>query len=127
MKNKPNKQRPGSRSAKERCKLIGSGTDLEKIIKEKERLFVLFYASWCPFSQKFLPEFIESSIIRGECHVRIVIDDKEEVIDKYGIKVYPTVLYFRNGKLTKRLDGTADVGLNERQLKDFIEVCVRKK
>jgi len=111
---------------KEKCELIGSAKDLEKLIKEKDKLFVLFYASWCPYSQKFLPDFIDSAAQREECHRRVIIDDKDDLVDKYDIDVYPTVLYFENGKLKKRLDAESHVGLNKEQFKDFIEVCVRK-
>ena len=111
---------------KEKCELLGSEKELEKRIKEKGKLFVLFYASWCPFSQKFLPEFIDSAGKRAECHVRIIIDDKDDLVDKYDIEFYPTILYFENGKLKKRLDAESHVGLNKEQLKDFIKVCVSK-
>lgn len=112
--------------AQEKCELIGRVEDLEKRIKEKDRLFVLFYASWCPFSQRFLPEFLDSAGQREECHVRVIVDDKDELIDRYQIEVYPTVLYFEKGQLERRLDGTSHVGLTGEQLQDFIEVCVRK-
>jgi hypothetical protein len=34
--------------------------------------------------------------------------------------VVPTVLIFEKGKVKKRLDGTSDAGLNERQLKNTV-------
>lgn len=113
-------------NAQEKCELIGRVDDLERHIKEKDRLFVLFYASWCPFSERFLPEFINSAKEHEECHIRVIIDDQDELIDRYQIEVYPTVLYFEKGQLKRRLDGTAHVGLTGEQLSDFIEVCVRK-
>ena len=33
--------------------------NIEDVLKSKEKTFVLFYASWCPFSQRFLPIFKE--------------------------------------------------------------------
>ena len=103
--------------------MIDSAKGLEKAIKEKESVFVLFYASWCPFSQAFLPDFLKSAYSNTTCHVRILIDDKEDLVEKYSIDVYPTVLYFEKVKLVKRLDGIPHTGLTQAQLKEFIERC----
>jgi len=108
---------------KDVCRLIASAKDLKKTIKEKDSVLVLFYASWCPYSQKFLPEFINSAGASSECHVRILIDDEDDLVDEYSIEVYPTVLYFKDGKLKKRLDGIHGMGLNRSQMEDFIKRC----
>jgi thiol-disulfide isomerase/thioredoxin len=108
---------------KSECELIDSAEGLEKKIKEKGNVFVLFYASWCPFSQAFLPDFLKSAYRNTTCHVRILIDGKDDLVEKYSIAVYPTVLYFEKGSLVKRLDGVPHEGLNEAQLKSFIEQC----
>jgi len=110
----------------DKCELIKSEKELEKALKDKKEFFVLFYASWCPFSQAFLPKFIESAKKSEQCHKRIVIDDKDELVEKYDINVYPTVLYFKDGKVIKRLDGVPHEGLNAPKLKGFIDHCVRK-
>jgi thiol-disulfide isomerase/thioredoxin len=108
---------------KNECELIGSARELKKAIKEKESVFVLFYASWCPFSQAFLPDFLTSSDNNATCHIRILVDDKDDLVEDYSIEVYPTVLYFEKGNLVKRLDGLPHEGLTQAQLKDFIEQC----
>ncbi len=108
---------------KEICQLLGSAKDFARTIKEKKSVFVLFYASWCPYSQKFLPEFIKSAGASSECHVRILVDDKDDLVDEYSIEVYPTVLHFKDGKLNKRLDGISSIGLNKSQLEDFKKRC----
>jgi thiol-disulfide isomerase/thioredoxin len=110
----------------DKCELLKSESDLEKALKSKKELFVLFYASWCPYSQAFLPKYIESANKNQECHVRVAIDDLEDLCDKYKIEVYPTVLFFRDGKVTKRLDGVPHVGLDDPKLKKFIDSCRRK-
>ena len=109
-----------------KCLLLNNMEDLEAAIASRPKIFVLFYATWCPYSRKFLPEFEQNANAREECHGRIILDDADEIADKYGIEVYPTVLYFENGKLAKRLDGAFHVGLDKHQLSDFVEVCVRK-
>lgn len=108
---------------KEVCPLLSSGTDLEKIIRESDRMFVLFYASWCPFSRMFLPSFLEQAAKGEPCYRRILADEDESLTRKYRIDVFPTVLFFRAGKVERRLDGVYHVGLSQGQLEDFIDSC----
>ena len=105
------------------CPLLASGADLEKLVRETDKLFVLFYASWCPFSRMFLPSFLEQAAAGEPCYRRILVDEDEALADKYGIEVYPTVLFFRNGRLEKRLDGVFHVGLTKGKLGDFVASC----
>ncbi len=107
------------------CPLLPSGADLEKLIRETDHLFVLFYASWCPFSRMFLPSFLEQAA-RGEpCYRRILADEDEALLHRYGIEVFPTVLFFRQGKVERRLDGAFHVGLTRAQLQEFVKACER--
>jgi thiol-disulfide isomerase/thioredoxin len=113
-------------NTRKECELINSAQELENKIKETGDLFVLFYASWCPFSQAFLPDYLKSAYNHTACHLRILVDDKDDLVEKYAIEVYPTVLYFEQGELVKRLDGIPHEGLDETQLKEFIENCRAK-
>ena len=102
---------------------IDNQSDLKGALKKMDRAFVLFYASWCPFSKRFLPIFDEfAKKNTGKC-LRVLIDESEDICEKYSISVYPTVLYFKKGKVIKRLDGVSGEGLNEKKLKDFIGAC----
>jgi thiol-disulfide isomerase/thioredoxin len=107
----------------EACPLLASGADLEKLIRETDKLFVLFYASWCPFSQMFLPTFIDHAAKGEPCYRRILVDEEDTLVEKYKIEVYPTVLFFRNGRVEKRLDGAYQVGLSKGKLEDFVGLC----
>jgi thiol-disulfide isomerase/thioredoxin len=110
----------------DKCPLIETENDLDKMLKSKKELFVLFYASWCPYSRRFLPEFMDHAKGSDLCHMRVIIDDKDDLVDKYDIEVYPTVLYFKNGKLAKRLDGVPHEGLDTDTLKVFVANCSAK-
>ena len=102
---------------------IDDRSDLSDALKKMDRAFVLFYASWCPFSKRFLPVFDEfAKKNTGSC-LRVLVDDNEDICDKYKISVYPTVLFFKKGRVVKRLDGISGEGLNEKKLKDFIGEC----
>jgi thiol-disulfide isomerase/thioredoxin len=90
-------------------------------IKNKDKAFVLFYATWCPFSQEFLPIFEEYSRSNPKECLRIIVDDEPDVCEEYAIEYYPTVIMFKKGKVHKRLDSEPHVGLNKKQLKEFTE------
>ena len=97
--------------------------DLEEQLKNKDQAFVLFYESWCPFSRRFLPMFNKFAENQTrECR-RVVADYKTSLCDKYSIEVFPTVLFFEKGQVTKRLDGEAGEGLTREQLEAFAKKC----
>lgn len=104
-------------------KIIESEQELEKLLKTKKRVFVLFYASWCPFSMRFLPFFEKFSEGKEQEFFRVATDDMEACEDRYSVEVVPTIIYFENGKASKRLDGVSGGGLSEKQLKDFCSSC----
>jgi len=88
-------------------------------LKSKEKAFVLFYATWCPYSQRFLPIFEEYAKNNPQECVSVIIDDKPDLCEKYEIEYYPTVLMFKKGTVEKRLDATPGLGLTKKQLKDL--------
>jgi thiol-disulfide isomerase/thioredoxin len=106
-------------SANVACDLVNNELDLKEILKVKDKAFVLFYASWCPFCVSFLPIFQKYAEEKGR-HFVMVQDDQETIADQYSVKVYPTVLFFKNGIVSKRLDGVLGVGLDEKQLVEFV-------
>ncbi len=97
--------------------------DLVQKCKECERVFVLFYASWCPYSREFLPVFKEHSKDKTRTYARFRIEENESVARKNSIDVYPSVLFFIKGAVVERLDGEEHVGLDEDKLVEFIKKC----
>ena len=89
-------------------------------LKSKEKAFVLFYASWCPYSQRFLPIFEEYAKSNPKECITVMIDDKPDVCEKFKIEYYPTVLLLKKGAVKKRLDATPGLGLTKNQLKELI-------
>jgi thiol-disulfide isomerase/thioredoxin len=92
---------------------------LEYLLTSKDNVFVLFYASWCPFSQSFLPVFNNFSQDKSHNCARVVIDDKASLCEKYSVDIVPTVILFEKGKIKKRLDGVPGEGLTEKKLMKF--------
>jgi thiol-disulfide isomerase/thioredoxin len=89
-------------------------------LKTNDRVIALVYASWCPFCRKFLPIF-QQYAQKEQQYFLCVQDDQESIGDKYSIDIFPTVLFFEKGSLSKRLDGEPGVGLSEKQLVKFID------
>lgn len=109
-------------NSKDQCALVNNENDLGEILTAKESVIALFYTSWCPFCKKFLPIFIRNAEGKGR-HFLSVQDDQETIADKYSVTIYPTVLFFKNGVVSKRLDGMPGVGLQEKQLTEFVHSC----
>jgi thiol-disulfide isomerase/thioredoxin len=64
-----------------RCTLskIDVEYDLDEAIKSKGKVFVLFYASWCPLSRIFLPLFDKYAKENPQGCLRVKTDDKAKL------------------------------------------------
>jgi thioredoxin 1 len=109
-------------NTKDKCDLVDHQQELEKTVTTKGRVIALWYASWCPFCTKFLPIFEKHAKGEGR-NFLLVRDDQENMGGRYAVEVFPTVLFFENGAVSKRLDGIPGVGLTEKHLVDFIAAC----
>ncbi len=106
---------------KERANKQTKKSTFHEKVDSKDRAIVLFYATWCPFSQAFLPIFKEYSKNNPDECLSVIVDEEPDICDEYDIEYYPTVIMFKKGKAHKRLDAEPHVGLNKKQLKDFTE------
>jgi thioredoxin 1 len=106
----------------DKCVMIDDEQGLNHMLEDSERVIALFYASWCPFCASFLPVF-ERHATGGGLRFMAVKDDQESIGDLYAVEIIPTALFFENGRVSRRLDGVPGVGLNEKQLLDFIQTC----
>ena len=90
-------------------------------IDNKEKAYVLFYATWCPHSRRFLPIFEEYQKSNPQECLSVIVDEEPEVCEEFGIEYYPTVIMFKKGKVDKRIDAEPGVGLDKKQLKELTE------
>lgn len=102
-------------------KPIRGVTELKEVLKTKDQLIALVYATWCPFCMRFLPVFEKTA--KDDPRFLIVEDNEEEVADIYDIEIIPTVLVFRDGEVVRRLDGIAGLGLSESAWIEFLNNC----
>jgi thioredoxin-like negative regulator of GroEL len=105
------------------CILINNEKELQEVLKKKDKIFILFYAPWCGFSQRFLPIFEGCAKDTSRQCYRMMIDELPWLCEKYQIEVYPTVIFFEKGLPTERLDGTHGEGLSEQQFRELIRAC----
>jgi len=119
----PEKSEGGITMAREKGELKDIKGDLEDILKTRKRAFVLFYASWCGFCRAFLPIYDRYFEKEPETYLRVMIDDREELMDRYSVEIVPTVIFFENGRIKRRCDGEAGIGLSEKRLIDIINSC----
>ncbi len=110
-------------AAAEACTLIGGEAELEAAVASRDKLMVLFYATWCPFSRAFLETYSRHAEAGDPCYARIIVDDGDPIVAKYGIEIFPTVLFFEKGELVRRLDGAYHRGLSRGQLEAFARQC----
>ena len=103
--------------------LVAGKRGLERTLKSRDSAIVLFYASWCPFSRSFLPVFERPAKERPDRFFRLLVDDQPELCADYRVDVFPTVIFFKNGEVVRRLDGSAGLGLDEKSLSEFIADC----
>lgn len=106
--------------------IVDSEQELERALRENRELFVLFYSSWCLFSEIFLPVFEESARRMEGDFCSVDVEFMEQCRQKYSIKVTPTVLFFRDGKVARRLDGEPGVGLDDAQLAALVRAETKK-
>jgi thioredoxin 1 len=118
--------RAPAEGADDACVLLGGASDLDEAVKSRDKLMVLFYASWCPFSRAFLATYLAHAAAGDPCYARIIVDIGDPVVEKYGIEVFPTVLFFEGGRVARRLDGVYHRGLSEGQLREFAGLCAVK-
>ncbi len=102
---------------------IDNREDLEVELKKNKQVLALFYATWCPYCVRSVPNFDKKAGSLGFKNiVHVLLDDYDNQLwDDFDIPAVPTVIYFENGKVSKRLDGKLGRGLNEREFNVWIE------
>lgn len=97
-------------------KRIEQGNELESAVAGKNAI-VLFHSTWCPFCRAFRPVFAQATEGSELEVIEAVIDDEDDPLwDQHHIDVVPTVLFFENGKVVRRLDGRPGIGLRQAEL-----------
>jgi len=86
-------------------------------------LAALFYSAWCPYCVDFLPVFERRAAAGTGTFVAVLIDEMSALGEKYSVEVFPTVIFFNQGGISRRLDGIEGEGLTESGLAEFLRSC----
>ena len=84
--------------------MILTDTTFEKAISKYENIFAVFYAPWCSYCKKLLPELEKTaSILSKENIIVAKIDSTKEtkISNKYKIISYPTLKFFKENTQIK--------------------------
>jgi len=108
-------------------RIVRERRELARLLESNDGVFVLFYASWCPFSLAFLPIYEKHAAAGDKPFVRMTLDGNEDLFEEHGIEVYPTVIFFKAGKAHKRLEGKHLAGLREKQFAELIASCANAR
>ena len=85
----------------------------------KGRVLVDFYTEWCGHCRMVSPvlEELESKYSNVITIVKVDADGEREIADRYGIKNYPTIVLFENGKEVAREIGAHPLEVFEEMIK----------
>jgi thioredoxin 1 len=102
--------------------------DFEEHTAKLGTVVVAFLAEWCPFCTRFEDAFQGAAARHAGTPFAIADisdDDTDPRWDKYGIRVVPTVIVFRDGRPAARIDGILGRGIAPAELEQGLEVAFR--
>lgn len=104
----------GANKPFESANAVSAGTytkeSFDKLVKDNRLLMIDFYAEWCGPCKKMAPaiEKLKQEYAGKVKILKIDTDANKELVQQYGIDEIPTVLFFKQGKLTWRGIGYTD-------------------
>jgi thioredoxin-like negative regulator of GroEL len=96
--------------------------EFERTLRGRKTV-VLFHASWCSFCRDFASIFRTlTDRITTYQRLEVLLDDEAHPLwNRCAIDVIPTVIFFDEGRVVRRLDGAPGVGLKEASLRQALE------
>ncbi|MBI2264194.1 MAG: thioredoxin [Armatimonadetes bacterium] len=94
----------------------------EVVLNSPLPTIVDFYAPWCPSCQQYAPT-VEAVAEKYDGDLRVAklnTDENKQTAKQYNVKNIPTTLFFKGGKLVKRLVGNIDQAKLEGYIDAFL-------
>ncbi|MCW3999395.1 MAG: thioredoxin family protein [Candidatus Bathyarchaeota archaeon] len=102
---------------------ISTQPELKEELSKTKTAMALFYANWCGYCMRFLPSF--QQWVDGqkfEAVIYVVLDDYDSPLwDDFQISAAPSVIYFVDGKVSRRLDAKLGRGITQADFEAWIK------
>lgn len=93
----------------------------QEVLGAKEPTVVMFWATWCPFCQRFKTEFEKLAASRPWRFAAVYLDDEQNPLwEDYDVDVVPTLALFRDGQVVDREDGVLGYGIDRKRVAAFV-------
>jgi thioredoxin 1 len=104
-------------------KKIDNRKDLDLELKKNKHVLALFYATWCPYCVRSVPNFDNKAAILGFKNIiHVLLDDYDNQLwDDFDIPAVPTIIYFEDGKVSRRLNAHIGRGLSETEFEKWVD------
>lgn len=93
-----------------------SKDDINNLIKNVEKLIVIFYEDYCPFCKKLMKVILENKVFLKSKNIKVykISPDKynlwsEDGDTEFRIKLVPTIMIYKNGKIQNRLENSRNI------------------
>ncbi|MBQ2507206.1 MAG: thioredoxin family protein [Bacteroidaceae bacterium] len=96
--------------------------NFEELVAQGKPMLIEFGASWCGPCRKIGPYIDDiAKTYEGQAFVgKVDIEECDELVDRFGIRNVPTVLYFKNGEVVDKNVGAAAKTVLEDKLKALL-------
>ena len=89
----------------------------EEVLKSNETVLVDFYADWCGPCKAMSPIIDEIAEENTSAKVgKVNVDESSELAAEYDVASIPTIMIFKNGKLSKTFIGVTEKDVIKNEL-----------